>query len=108
MNRNQMNQRILLPSLGFYLCCVAMLHGNPPTNKAAAAAAAALADKRAADEAYVQKHLSALKQYLPNIKDTDIRGTSKTDLRAIYVKAYEASGMHMLEARQKAAAVDFN
>gem|GEM_PF-3685243 len=86
-----------------------------PTNSATAAATAkkaaaeeAAAAKKAAEDAFVQKHYSALKANLPNLRESDVRGISKEDLKELYIKAYEASGMHMMEARQKAETVDLN
>jgi len=85
-----------------------------PTNSATAAATAKkaaaeeAAAKKAAEDAFVQKHYSALKANLPKLRESDVRGISKEDLKGLYIKAYEASGMHMMEARQKAETVDLN
>lgn len=77
----------------------------PANNDAAEAASAA---KKAAEEAFVQKHYTALKAGLPNLRESDVRGLSKEDLKKLYIKSYEATGMHLIEARQKADSLDLN
>ena len=107
-----MNRRIFLPALCLFLSTGTIVHAVPNSNaaakKAAAAAAAAAAARKAAEDAFVQKHLAALKPNLPNLTESELHGISKSDLQALYAKSYEASGMHMMEARQKAASVDLN
>ena len=73
-----------------------------------AAKKAAQEAKKASDDAWVQKHFTALKANLPNIKVSDLEGISKTDLRQLYLRAFESQGMHMMEARQKADSIDLN
>ena len=76
--------------------------------KKAAQDKAAQDAKKATDDAWVQKHFTALKANLPNIKVSDLKGMSKTDLRQLYIRTFESQGMHMMEARQKADSIDLN
>ncbi len=71
--------------------------------RAAAAAARAKADADAQKKA--EDNYNSLHPYLPNVTVSELKGMSSTDLRALYQKSYEAQGMKMMEAKEKAAAL---
>jgi len=54
----------------------------------------------------VDGYLAYLKQYLPDLKASDIKGKSLEDVRRIFYEAYRAQGMNMADANRKANQLD--
>lgn len=73
--------------------------------RAAAAAARAKADAEAQKK--TQDNYNALHPYLPNLTLGELKGISAADLRNLYQKSFEAQGMKMGEAKEKAASMKF-
>ena len=73
-----------------------------PQPKATPSATPRPTPQNPADNAQVQKILSELGPYFPNLSAADVARTSENDLRQLYYKSYCAQNMKMMEARQKA------
>ena len=81
--------------------------GNNQAAKQRAAAAAARAKADADAQKKAQDNYNALHPYLPNLTLGELKGISAADLRNLYQKSFEAQGMKMGEAKEKAASMKF-
>lgn len=80
---------------------------NNAAAKARAAAAAARAKADADAQKKAQDNYNSLHPYLPNVTLAELKGISDADLRNLYQRSYEAQGMKMHEAKEKASSMKF-